>query len=147
HHDIVEMAARFAAAFPDRERPVLVVGLRTAGSYFAPIVGACLKLRGYGDVEVATLRPKKGIASWEQAALARCADRQGVAVVVDEPADSGSTLARTIDVLARARVAPQDIVVLLPVHPTRRDWKQGYEALPLTRSTVITLEPEDWYKH
>jgi hydroxymethylpyrimidine pyrophosphatase-like HAD family hydrolase len=147
HHDIVKMTARFEEAFPDRARPVLVVGLRTAGSYFAPVVGAWLKLGGYGDVEVATLRPKKGITSWEQAALARCAGRHGLAVVVDEPADSGSTLARTIDVLSRAGVAPQDIVVLLPVHPTRRDWKEGYEALPLTRSTVITLEPEDWHKH
>jgi 3-deoxy-D-manno-octulosonate 8-phosphate phosphatase KdsC-like HAD superfamily phosphatase len=147
HHDIVEMAGRFAAAFPDRERPVLAVGLRTAGSYFAPVVCASLKLRGYRDVEVVTLRPKKALAPWEEAALARCAAGQGLAVVIDEPADTGATMARTIDLLGRAGVPAQNIVVLLPVHPTRRDWIEGYESLPLSRSTVITLEPEEWHKH
>ena len=44
HHDVLELAARFAALFPDRERPLLVVGLRTAGSYFAPLVRASLAL-------------------------------------------------------------------------------------------------------
>jgi hypothetical protein len=147
HHDIVEMADRFAAAFPDRERPVLVVGLRTAGSYFAPVVRASLLLRGYRDVEAVTLRPKKGEAPWEQAALARCAARRGLAVVVDEPADTGATLALTIGLLGRAGVPLENTVVLLPVHPTRRDWRDGHEALPLTRTTVLTLEPEDWHKH
>jgi hydroxymethylpyrimidine pyrophosphatase-like HAD family hydrolase len=37
--------------------------------------------------------------------------------------------------------------MLLPVHPTRRDWNEAHECLPLSRSTVITLEPEQWHKH
>src|SRR5439155_224699 len=134
-------------AFPDRGRPVLALGLRTAGSYFAPLVCAWLKLRGYRDVEAATLRPKTGVAPWEQAALARCATRQGLAVVVDEPANTGATLACTSDLLARAGVPPPNTVLLLPVHPTRRDWNEASECLPLLRTTVITLEPEQWHKH
>ncbi|HEY2946041.1 MAG TPA: HAD hydrolase family protein [Vicinamibacteria bacterium] len=147
HHDVVELAGRFASAFPDRERPVLVVGLRTAGSYFAPLVRASLLLRGYREVEAVTLRPKKGGAPWEQAALARCAARRGLAVVVDEPANTGATIGLTIGLLRRAGVPLDDVVVLLPVHPTRRDWRDGHESLPLTRTTVLTLEPEDWHKH
>src|SRR6202035_5493144 len=46
HHDILELTSRFAALFPDRERRLRVVGLRTAGSYFAPLVRAALALRG-----------------------------------------------------------------------------------------------------
>jgi len=147
HHDVIELADRFVAAFPDRERPVLALGLRTAGSYFAPLVCASLKLRGYRDVEAATLRPKQGVAPWEEGALARCASLQGLAVVVDEPANTGATLARTSELLERAGVRPQNTVLLVPVHPTRRDWNEAYECLPLFRTTVITLAPEQWHKH
>ena len=147
HHDVIEMADRFVAAFPDRERRILALGLRTAGSYFAPLVCAYLKRRGYRDVEAATLRPKKGTAPWEEKALARCATRQGLAVVVDEPPNTGATLARASALLGRAGVPPQNTVLLLPVHPTRRDWNEAYECLPLLRTTVITLEPEQWHKY
>src|SRR5438552_11390362 len=147
HHDVVELAARFEAAFPDRRRAVLLVGLRTAGSYFAPLVRAALVLRGYGDVEAVTVRPKKGTAPWERAALARCAARGGLAVVLDEPAFTGSTLAKAVELLGRAGVPARDVVVLMPVHPTHRDWKDSYECLPLVRATVLTLLPEDWHKH
>jgi len=147
HHDLLELTDRFVAAFPDRQRPVLALGLRTAGSYFAPLVCAALKARGYRDVEASTLRPKKLVAPWEEAALVRCARRQGLTVVVDEPANTGGTLARTIDLIGRAGVPPQNVVLLLPVHPTRRNWAEAHECLPLYRSTVITLEPEEWHKH
>lgn len=146
HHDIFALAFRFAAAFPDVERPRLVIGLRTAGSYFAPLVRAWLSARGYRDVEAVTLRPKKGITPWEQAALARCAARRGQAVIVDEPADTGTTVGRVVDILRRTSVPAGDVVALLPVHPTRRHWQVGDESLPLSRIRVITLEPEDWHK-
>jgi hydroxymethylpyrimidine pyrophosphatase-like HAD family hydrolase len=145
HHDILDLADRFAAAFPDRERPLLVAGLRTAGSYFAPLVRASLAVRGYRVLEAIALRPK-AIAPWEQAVLARCAKQAGLAVVVDEPADTGSTLARMVHALRRAGVPRGDIVALLPVHPTRRDWNSGYESLPLSGTRVLTLEPEHWHK-
>ncbi len=147
HHDVIEMTDRFVAAFPDRERPILVLGLRTAGSYFAPLVCASLRLRGYHGVEAATLRPKKGMAPWEAKALARCAARHGLAVVVDEPANTGATLVRTSELLGQAGVPPQNTVLLLPVHPTRRDWNEANECLPLLRNTLITLQPEQWHKH
>ena len=146
HHDVVEMAARFATAFPDRRRAILVVGLRTAGSYFAPLVRASLARGGYGDVTAVTLRPKKGIAPREQAAIARCGARGGLAIVVDEPAFTGNTLTRTVDGLRRAGVAGGDIVILMPVHPTWRDWNRGYECLPLASTAAVTLEPEAWHK-
>jgi hypothetical protein len=146
HHDILELVARFASEFPDRDRSLLVVGLRTAGSYFAPLVRASLGLRGYRAVDVVTLRPKKGIAPSEQAALARCAADHGLALVLDEPPDTGRTLTRGVDLLRRAGVPAADVVLLLPVHPSRRNWNEGPESLPLEGMRVIALPPEDWYK-
>src|SRR5262249_22233593 len=42
HHDVVALARKLAFAYPDRRQPIAVVGLRTAGSYFAPLVCAWL---------------------------------------------------------------------------------------------------------
>lgn len=146
HHDVLELVARFAAEFPDRERSLLVVGLRTAGSYFAPLVAASLGLRGYRAVDVVTLRPKKGCAPTEQAALARCAADHGLAVVLDEPPDTGRTLTRAVDLLCRAGLPPADLALLLPIHPSGRNWSENAEWLPAQKARVITLRPEDWYK-
>ncbi|MFI5007780.1 MAG: hypothetical protein ACHQKZ_10085, partial [Solirubrobacterales bacterium] len=146
HHDVLELVARFAAELRDLERSLLVVGLRTAGSYFAPLARAALAERGYRDVDVVTLRPKKGIAPWEQAALARCAARGGLALVLDEPPDTGRTLARGVDLLRRAGIPRADTVLLLPLHPSRPDWTDAPESLPLEGIRVISLPPEDWYK-
>jgi hypothetical protein len=146
HHDVLELVARFAAAFPDRERSLLVVGLRTAGSYFAPLVRVALALRGYRAVDVVTLRPKKGCSSSEQKALARCAADRGLALLVDEPPDTGRTLTRAVVLLRRAGVPAADVALLLPIHPSQRSWNEGPESLPLEGIRVIALPPEDWYK-
>ncbi len=146
HHDVLALADRFAAAFPDRERPVLIVGLRTAGSYFAPLVRAALAAAGYGVIEAVTLRPKKGLAPWEQAPLARCAARGGLAVLVDESPDTGATLSRVIGILRCAGIAAGNVVALLPIHPTRSDWQSGSESLPLADVRVLGLDSRDWHK-
>jgi hydroxymethylpyrimidine pyrophosphatase-like HAD family hydrolase len=147
HHDILELTDRFASAFPDRERALMVVGLRTAGSYFAPLVRASLASHGFRNVEAVTLRPKEGFTPWERSVLSRGAARHALALVVDEPADTGDTLARVVDVLRNASVPPGCIVALLPIHPTRRDWRSGYESLPVADVHVRTLAPEDSFKH
>lgn len=146
HFDILTLARRFAATFPDRRRPILVVGLRTAGSYFGPLLRAYLEVEGYQDVDTVTIRPKKGIARGERARLARGAQRGAVAVLVDEPPDTGSTLATAADLVRKDGFAASDVVALLPVHPTRRDWASSYEFLPLRGIRVLTLEPDQWHK-
>ena len=133
HFDILTLGQKFVTAFPDRQRPLVVVGLRTAGSYFAPLLGAYLRTEGYRDVECVTIRPKKGIGPWEEARLARCGRSGARAVIVDEPPDTGSTLANAVGILRKAGIIARDVVALLPVHPTRRDWNRGYEFLPHCR--------------
>jgi hydroxymethylpyrimidine pyrophosphatase-like HAD family hydrolase len=144
--DFLELTARFVDAFPDRGRPLVVVGLRTAGSYFAPLVRAVLARRGYGDVESLTLRPKRGLPRREQAVLARGAHRGALALVVDEPPDTGATVAAVVAALRRSGVPDDRIVALLPIHPSRRDWQDGCEAMPLAGIRLLTLEPEAWHK-
>src|SRR4029077_11854935 len=104
HFDVLAVARKFAADSQERRRPLLVLAVRTAGSYFAPMVTACLKAEGYEDVDLATIHPKKGIAPWETARIARCANRGGQVIIVDEPLDTGATLAAIVGLLRRAGI-------------------------------------------
>ncbi len=146
HFDIVALGRRFTTAIPDRERPVLVVGLRTAGSYFAPLLRASLAIDGYRSLESVTIRPKMGLSRWEGERLARSARKGGLAVIVDEVPTTGATLAKAVDFVRKAGFAAGDVVVLLPLHPTRRDWAVGHESLPLSGIRILPLEPEEYHK-
>jgi haloacid dehalogenase-like hydrolase len=147
HFDILSLGQAFVRAFPQREHPVLVVGIRTAGSYFAPLLQAYLRTQGYLHLDCVTIRPKNGIAPWEHERLVRGARRGALAVILDEPANTGSTLAKGVDLLRRAGIAADNIIGLFPVHPSRRDWQSGYEFLPLSGIRILPLEPEQWSKH
>lgn len=143
--DILELGRKFVSAHPDRDRPILVLGFRTAGSYFAPLIRACLRMEGFSRVDSATMWPKKTLGPREQAKVARCAAHDGLVLLVDEPANTGSSLAKAVGVLGSAGVSARRIVAAFPVHPSRRDW--GTEN-PITSQLldVITLGPEEWYK-
>jgi hypothetical protein len=146
HLDAVALARKFVAAFPDRNCPVLVLGLRTAGSYFAPGVHAYLKSEGYQHVDSATLRPKRGISSWEAARLARCASSGGLAVIVDEPCSTGYTVAKAVKLIHQAGLGRHQIVALLPTHPTLHDSITTLEYLSACQITVLLLDREEWHK-
>ena len=59
--DTLALGQKFVSRFPDRQHPVLVIGLRTAGSYFAPLLRAFLRSQGYQVVDMLTVRPNTGI--------------------------------------------------------------------------------------
>jgi hydroxymethylpyrimidine pyrophosphatase-like HAD family hydrolase len=144
--DVLALGRRFAARFPDRQQPVLVVGLRTAGSYFAPLLRAFLAAEGYRSAAVLTVRPDKGPGAWERAELARRAREGYLAAVVDDPPLTGDTIVRGVDLVRKAGFAPDKVAVLVPVHPASRDWRDHSEALFPAGTTVLALEPEEWHK-
>ena len=146
HIDVLALAAKFAAQFEDRSQPVLVLGCRTAGSYFAPLVSAYLREAGYGDVDTVTMRPKQGTTHREAASLARISARSGLVAIVDEPLNTGNTMIRLLGQLRRAGIPSERVVALLPLHPTRRDWRRESGEVTAARGTVIPLEPEESHK-
>ncbi|MGB7434472.1 MAG: hypothetical protein WBW49_03555, partial [Candidatus Acidiferrum sp.] len=147
HFDVSKLGSKFVAEFPDQRREVLVIGLRTAGSYFAPLMRAYLTSHGFPSVNTVTLRPKRGLASWERSRLARCASQGGLAIIVDEPVGTGATLGKAIGILRGVGIDSANIVALFPIHPTGRDWNGSSESLVLSTIRVLTLEPEEWYKY
>jgi hydroxymethylpyrimidine pyrophosphatase-like HAD family hydrolase/hypoxanthine phosphoribosyltransferase len=147
HHDVLALGQKFLKQFADRSKPLLVIGLRTAGSYFAPLLRAYLEVNGCADVSCVTLRPKSGIAKWEESRLAACAAKGGLALVVDEPMNTGSTIEKTVELLKRSGIRFSSMVVLFPIHPSRRDWDKTDDFLAIRKLCFVTLEPEEWHKH
>ena len=92
HVDMLTLGGKLVARFPDRRTPVLITGIRTAGSYFAPLLRAYLNNEGYQSVDVVTLRVKNGLSVWEGSRIARAAQRDAVGVI----AGDGLTVCRTL---------------------------------------------------
>jgi hydroxymethylpyrimidine pyrophosphatase-like HAD family hydrolase len=144
--DVLPLARQFCALFPARQHPLLVVGLRTAGSYLAPLCAAVLETEGYATVESMTLRPSQGPAPWERAVLQRCARAGYRALLLDDPPFSGDTLAQAVAGLRQLGFSREQMVALFPVHPQRRQWATHQESVSLAQLTLLTLEPERWHK-
>ncbi len=112
--DCQRMVNLLVSRFPDRAR-VRVVGLRTSGSYLAPLCAAFLTLRGYEDVEVTTLRPGQRWLRHEVASVARSVREDRLVCLVDDPPRSGTQLAQAAEAFVRAGVAWRSLVLLIPL--------------------------------
>lgn len=111
--DLVALAQELAAAHPDRDRPIVVFGVRTSGSYLGPLLAAALRAQGYTAL-LATVRPTDHLDRGQQAAVGRVGSR-GLAVVVDDPPVSGRALADTADLLAHQGLEPSRVVIAVAV--------------------------------
>ena len=141
HEDILSLGAAFVRRFPERARPILLVGLRTSGSYFAPLIRAFLEAEGYGSVELLTIEPNKGAGHGEKRELEGFAERGYWALILDDPPDTSSTLLAAIEIAGRAGFAPGRVKCVVPTHPANAGW---FNLLP--EDSVITLPPELWHK-
>jgi hydroxymethylpyrimidine pyrophosphatase-like HAD family hydrolase len=142
HLDVVALGQRFAQRFPDRSEAILVLGLRTSGSYFAPLLRAFFKAEGYQTVSSLTIQPNKGLGRWERQELSRCAQRGFMALIVDDAPHTGDTVVLGLDIARGAGFAPDKLRALVPAHPATKDCFG-----PLSESLVVSLEPEQWHKH
>jgi hydroxymethylpyrimidine pyrophosphatase-like HAD family hydrolase len=143
--DTLALGQKLVSRFPDRRHPVLVIGLRTAGSYFAPLLRAFLQSQGYQVVDMLTVRPNRGLSKPEYTELARCARSHYRAVIIDDPPSSGATIALGVECARKAGFQFDNIIVMFPVRPVGRNWSTQAEATGYVDGSVIGLEPEEWY--
>ncbi len=92
--DIAELATRLG----ELEPPVRVVGIRTSGSYLAPLMAAYLAASSSSPVRWMTVRPGARLSAAKRHALAGA----GSLIVVDDPPDKGVVLTQVVDDLSRA---------------------------------------------
>ena len=67
--DVLALGRRFVTQFPDRSQPVLLLGLRTSGSYFVPLLRAFLAAEGLTSIAEVTIQPDKGAGRQERQML------------------------------------------------------------------------------
>jgi hydroxymethylpyrimidine pyrophosphatase-like HAD family hydrolase len=140
--DVARLVRDFAQRWPDRRRPLVVVGLRASGSYLAPLYAAHLKVHGYQDVRVLTMRPGRRLLKPERALLQAVSRRGGLALLTDDPPVSGGSLAQAAADLERVGVPAQAIILLLQLFGSR-------DTLPprLQRYAAVLLPWEEWTIH
>jgi hydroxymethylpyrimidine pyrophosphatase-like HAD family hydrolase len=146
HFDVLQLGRKFMAVFPDRQLPIVLLGVRTSGSYFAPILRAYLRHQGYPDVQSVTIRPDKGIGRWEATDLKRHAARGALVVILDDPPGTGGTITTALELLLELGFPTTRVAALLPVHPSGRNWLEHPGALPLAQINIVSLYPEEYYK-
>ncbi len=132
--DLRRMTECFAQARPDRQRPLVVVGIRTSGSYLAPLVAAFLRACDYHDVAVLTVRPEERLLGSRRATLGRVMRSHGLVLLTDDPPNSGMSLATVAAQLRQLGLPAQSIVLLLQLFDTLDtlpDPLQGYQSVLL----------------
>lgn len=146
--DLERLTLEFSKRWPDRDRNIAIVGVRTSGSYTAPLHGACLRAMGYTRVRVMTYRPGQRWAQPAAEAIASVIESHGLALITDDAPKSGGSVARTAEALELLGLGPESIVVLLQ---TLGDTPHLPERLNRYRSVVLpwlqwsvhaALEPE-----
>jgi hydroxymethylpyrimidine pyrophosphatase-like HAD family hydrolase/orotate phosphoribosyltransferase len=125
HHDVITLIDRFCAsdkAKSARDSGAVLMGLRTAGAYFAALMAECLKQQGFQNVSWFSIRPKNGIAQWEAQRLRDVVQDQRQLLVVDDYPATGHTFRVTMDILRTLGVKPEQMSILAPTHPAETQW-------------------------
>jgi hydroxymethylpyrimidine pyrophosphatase-like HAD family hydrolase len=105
----------FADRWPDRGRAVRVLGLRTSGSYLAPLVAAYLKGAGYREVQAWTMRPGQDMHREERDRLRSVVLSDALLVMIDDPPKTGKSLAIAAQRLELSGLPRERIVMLAPL--------------------------------
>jgi len=145
-HDCLELGRKLVGSLPNDRRPVMILGLRTAGSFLAPLLAAFLS-RQMRDTGWVAVRPSKGLTTREKRALLRASHENARIVIVDESIHSGQTLAQIIELLRQLGFADEDVTVLNPAEPAFPKWKESSILQSIPRINTITLEPTERFKH
>lgn len=113
--DLDRIVHAFSERYPERTRPLLVVGVRTSGNYLAPLYSAYLRRSGYQQVSVITIRPGSPLLASERGQVQRLIEQDGLLLVADDPPKSGATLRNCVAGFERMGVSRSSILLLLPL--------------------------------
>jgi hypothetical protein len=109
--DIRRLVDELAGRSADRGQPVAVVGIRTSGSYLAPLTAAELRARGYAGAAAVTARPSCPLSRRKRRAIRALEREGGLALVTDDPPVSGTSIARVATALERLGLGRDSIVI------------------------------------
>jgi hypothetical protein len=147
HFDVIRLLKNYTEETTDYRVPLLVVGVRTTGSYFAPLAQAYLESVGFASVRCTTMRPGRGLSCNEHEELSRHArDAAARFLLIDEPARTGSTVKEALGILRSYGVANERIAIAFPIYPAHTRWKQNLLTQDLKGTKVYTLSWCYWHQ-
>lgn len=141
HFDVLALGRQFVRQYPDRSQPILLLGLRTAGTYFSELLLSYFKTEGYRQVAALTVHPKKGPSREERKKLTRSAKQGFTLVIADDPPRSGGAVLLAVEIARRAGFDMARIKALLPIDHASGNW-----ADTLPDGFLVALEPQGWRK-
>jgi hydroxymethylpyrimidine pyrophosphatase-like HAD family hydrolase len=112
--DCRALVRKFSERWPDRQRKIAVTGIRTSGSYLAPLYQALLLDCGYESVGLMTVRPHQHWRRREVASV-RSAAPEGLFLIIDDPPATGRAVAGLAQDLERLGVPRSAIVPVIPL--------------------------------
>lgn len=138
-YDLRSLAEKYFQRWPARNHPLVVVGVRTSGSYLAPLLAAALKAAGARKVHVLTLRPGRRLTLAEKNVLLTAVGQDGQVLLTDDPPTTGGSLAGAARDLEQVGVQPSRIVIMLQLFGS-------VDSLPevLRGFQSVLLPWEDW---
>ncbi|TDD94598.1 HAD hydrolase family protein [Flavobacterium cellulosilyticum] len=145
-YDVLTLSKKYCEENTNKNSPILIIGLRSAGSYFAPVLRADLAKRGYTNINTVTLRPKKGASRNEKETIQKFTKQDGSVIIIDEPIYVGLTLKICIKILDELGVQRQSVNVLFPLHPCATDLNKTEALSALKGCNFITSSPDEYYK-
>ena len=141
--DMFQLGERLAeTVLPPLENTasIVMVGVRTSGSYIGPLLAEVLRSRG-ADVDVLTMRPGVALTT-TSARFVRARASRSRFVVTDDPPVTGSSFVRCVDELVRLGVPRTSITVAYPCFIGTPERIRGLEDL-----AHVTLPWTDWDVH
>ena len=137
--DVERLVDSFAARWPDRRRRLLVLGIRTSGSYLGPLHVAFLRQCGFESVSLITIRPGHDLLTREINQLSQAAQQDSLAIIADDPPSTGAAVAATASLLEEIGFPTSQIVLSLPLLGSA-------DGLPgrLRRYPAVLLDRRDW---
>ena len=102
HQDVITLIESFVASDAAKDGAasgIVVMGLRTAGAYFAALMAEYLKKQGFPNVSWFSIRPKNGITRWEARHLREAANEKKQLLIVDDYPSTGYTFRLTFEIL------------------------------------------------
>jgi hydroxymethylpyrimidine pyrophosphatase-like HAD family hydrolase/adenine/guanine phosphoribosyltransferase-like PRPP-binding protein len=137
--DVRRLIALVIERWPERRRPVLVMGIRTSGSYLAPLAASCLRSAGQRDVMWMTMRPGRGWLPYERSVLRRMLNQGALVLVIDDPPNTGSTLKAGAESMSAFGFPPESVAVLMQPYPSTvlGSWVDRYP--------IVRLPWDQWH--
>jgi hydroxymethylpyrimidine pyrophosphatase-like HAD family hydrolase/adenine/guanine phosphoribosyltransferase-like PRPP-binding protein len=147
HYDYYALADKFAQSFSDRKEPLLVLGLRSAGSYLGPLVGSRLVTLGFENIAELTIRPKaNALSRYEIKRLEKSAAERRRTLVIDDIPTSGGTLQSAVELLVKYGIEPERIVLCIPQQPEYELREKLRKERFLPDIARVELEVNEWWK-